>query len=274
VTIRIGCVPYLNAKPLIAPLLGEDGEAPPDAPYRVLFEPPSKLATMLGAGEIEVGLVPSIEYYRLAEAGDVRVIPDISISSRGATESVRLFMRKPLGELGRVGLDPASRASATLLKVILAERFRDREIEYVPFLAGSDPAEDASLDAWLLIGDAGLLREAGPLEVLDLGEAWWELARLPFVFAVWAVRPDAALGDVAPKLRLAKFEGRRRLEEIARREAARLGLEQERVLHYLRDAMGYDLSPAELGGMETFRRYCVKWGLAPEGRPVRFYGER
>jgi len=270
-TVRIGCVPYLNARPLVAPLMTEDGETPPEAPYRLIFEPPARLAAMLEAGQLEVAIVPSIEYYRHE---DWRVLPDITISSWRAAESVRLFLRKPLEELRRVGLDPASRSSAALLRVILAERIREKEIEYVQTLADADPAADDSLDAWLLIGDAGLTREAGELEVLDLGEAWWEMARLPFVFAVWAVRPGAEIDEVVTKIRLAKFEGRRRLEELAKQEAKRLGLPRERVLHYLRDVMCYDLSPTELGGMETFYRYCVKWGLAPAGRPVRFYGEK
>ena len=272
-TIRIGCIPYLNTRPLISALLDErQAAAPPGAAYRIVFETPARLAELLAAGEVDVGLLPSVEYYR---GEDLRLLPDISIAGQGPAESVRLFLRRPLTELARVGLDPASRTSAALLRVILAERRRGATIEYVATLPETDPAADASLDAWLIIGDPGL-RYAPPAGVaaLDLGQAWWELSRLPFVFAVWAVRAKADLGEVATKLRLAKYASRSSLADLARREAARLALPYPQVFHYLRDVMRYDLSPAELGGLTAFYRYCVKWSLAPEGGQVRFYGER
>ena len=272
-TIRIGCIPYLNTRPLISALLDErQAAAPPGAAYRIVFETPARLAELLAAGEVDVGLLPSVEYYR---GEDLRLLPDISIAGQGPAESVRLFLRRPLTELARVGLDPASRTSAALLRVVMYERLPGRAVEYVTTLAGSDPAADASLDAWLLIGDMGLTYQppAG-VTVLDLGQAWWEIARLPFVFAAWVVRPHVDLGEVATKLRLAKYDGRARIAEISRREAKRLGLPEKLVRHYLRDVMRYDLSPAEIGGLEAFYRYCVKWNLAPEGGQVRFYGER
>jgi chorismate dehydratase len=45
-------------------------------------------------------------------------------------------------------------------------------------------------DNLLLIGDAALDFLFGPHdhEIFDLGAAWLELTKLPFVFAVWALR--------------------------------------------------------------------------------------
>src|SRR5436305_14171161 len=82
--IRIGAVNYLNTKPLICDLelLAPEAE--------LVLELPSKLADQLAAGTLDVALIPIIEYFR---AGCYRVVPNISIASRGPVLSVTLFSR-------------------------------------------------------------------------------------------------------------------------------------------------------------------------------------
>ena len=54
-TIRIGAVSYLNTKPLIYGL----SRRLPDASIRL--DLPSRLAKRLASGELDVGLIPSID---------------------------------------------------------------------------------------------------------------------------------------------------------------------------------------------------------------------
>ena len=61
--IRIGAVSYLNAKPLYHRLCEF-------APYvRLSMDVPSLLAEQLAEGELDVALIPSVEYLRGAEPG-------------------------------------------------------------------------------------------------------------------------------------------------------------------------------------------------------------
>ena len=56
--IRIGAVNYLNTKPLICDL---DVLAPG---AELILDVPSRLADRLAAGELDVALIPAVEYFR------------------------------------------------------------------------------------------------------------------------------------------------------------------------------------------------------------------
>ena len=98
--IRVGAVNYLNTKPLICDL----HELAPEA--ELILDVPARLADRLAAGELDVALIPVIEYFR---AGDYTVVPDISIATRGPVLSVTLFSRVPIAA-GRAGYPAAALA--------------------------------------------------------------------------------------------------------------------------------------------------------------------
>src|SRR5262245_47315524 len=79
--VRIGAVGYLNARPLVYGLER-------NARYAVRYDIPSECARLLHAGEIDLGLIPSIEYLR---GGPYSIVPDVSISSRGPVASVAIY---------------------------------------------------------------------------------------------------------------------------------------------------------------------------------------
>src|SRR5207245_6344830 len=134
-------VAYLNTKPLIY-----DREAlAPEA--ELVLEVPSRLADMLAAGELDVALIPVIEYFR---AGTYSIVPDIAIASRGPVLSVTLFSRVPWTSIRRVALDEGSRTSAALTQVLLRQRYGVRpEVVHLPL---DSAAEDVQADGVLLIG--------------------------------------------------------------------------------------------------------------------------
>src|SRR3954451_11010485 len=99
-TVRVGAVNYLNTKPLICDLTRIAPEVD------LLLDVPSRLADRLAAGELDVALIPVIEYFR---AGNYSVVPDVSIATRGPVLSVTLFSKRPWPEIRRVALDAGSR---------------------------------------------------------------------------------------------------------------------------------------------------------------------
>src|SRR5438552_14418466 len=107
--IRVGAVNYLNTKPLIHEL---ETLAPNIA---LALEVPSRLADQLAADQLDVALIPVIEYFR---AGTYSIVPDISIASRGPVLSVTLFSKVPWPSIRRVALDEGSRTSAALCHVL------------------------------------------------------------------------------------------------------------------------------------------------------------
>ncbi len=192
--LRIGCVKYLNSRPLICAY---------DGP--VVFDHPSALARMLAAGELDAALVPAFEAVR-----DRRYVlaDDVAVACDGEVFSVFLAHRGGLRAISSVALDPASLSSANLLRVLLAE-YHDLH-----------PAFGTVGEAQLLIGNQAIefrRAEEGKSEwqFLDLGAEWKRCTGLPFVFAVWAMRGGMAdAGAIADAFRRLKDAGLARLPEL------------------------------------------------------------
>src|SRR5438067_7352973 len=105
--LRIGCVKYLNARPLIH---GWEGD--------VDFDHPSALCNKLAAGKLDVALVSSFEFLRNPI---YRIVDDVSISSNGPVYSVIVAHRGEIAEIKEIELDPASETSINLLRCLLAD---------------------------------------------------------------------------------------------------------------------------------------------------------
>jgi predicted solute-binding protein len=114
-----------------------------------------------------------------------------------------------------------------------------------------EPMLDCS-DAALIIGDPALRLDPQslPYRVLDLGEEWWRLARLPMVFAMWAGRVELD-GSV---FRDSLTYGRARMEDYLERESAQRQVPVELAREYLTRRLVYDIGPAERRGMDEYLR--------------------
>jgi chorismate dehydratase len=262
--IRIGAVNYLNTKPLIYDL----EQIAPSA--ELILEVPSRLAELLADGQLDVALIPAIEYFR---AGIYTIIPDIAICSRGPVMSVTLFSRAPWPEIQHVALDEGSRTSAAMAQILLRERYKVCP-SLAPLPLAAD-AESVEADAVLLIGDRAMRAcLPGFTYAYDLGQEWQDWTGLPFVYAVWAVRPGADLGDIAAALTEAKRRGCARIGEIAEREAKVLGLDAGFCRRYLQSMIQFDLGSREQMGLRRFYELACAVGLATPGVEVEFYGPR
>ncbi len=235
--------------------------------FQLLFDVPSECARHLESGQADVGLIPVIEYQRI---GGLRVLPEISISSKREVRSVLFVCSKPLLEVRRVAVDTSSRTSAALLEIILRTFYRRDEIVFEPHRP--EPAEMLEkYDAALIIGNPALRVPNRPLHVVDLAAEWNRFTGLPFVFAVWAVRAGVELGEAASVFYASRREGLEQLDGIARSYSERLGLPREEVEVYLREHLDYGLDGENLRGLETFFQLAGELGLIEAPRPLRFY---
>ena len=231
--LRVGTVPYLVARPLDLGLA--------DEPLVELVRAvPSELVAGLRAGTLDVALSSSIELYRRP---GYRYVDGLAVAGRGRVSSVQVFLRKPLAQVERVALDPASRTSAVLAEIELAQRGLSPRFEDVP--AGSDPAS-AEADAWLAIGDPALRAALGPdaPPCFNPSEAWCARTGLPFVFALWIVRPGldpAGLTELFARARAAGARAARTAPGLAEEAAERWGLPAEACRRYLDQECCFEL---------------------------------
>lgn len=260
--IRIGAVVYLNARPLTWALDRDP------ARWRMRYDLPSVCSRLLHAGDVDLGLVPSIDYL---QSDDYRMVPGVGIGSRGRIASVALYSRRPIGEIRQIALDTSSRTSVTLIRVLCRHHF-GIEPEFVPH--GPDLAEMTSrYDAGLLIGDPAFDADHEALGLLktDLGEAWTAMTGLPFVYAAWTGRAGSVSAADVEALQEAQAEGLRSADAIAAEYGQGDPARTARAAAYLRDNVRYGLGGDEAAGLQQFLDYAADMGLAPKRRVLQFF---
>jgi len=220
--MRIGCVPYGHARPFAAGWAGRE----------IFCDHPRNLVDQLRAGRLDLALVPVWEV--LTRPG-YRLLSDFAIGSRGEVRSVAVFHDRPLVACSGIRLTPHSLTSVQLWKILAAGP-----------LGASSLREDPAGEAQLLIGDEALgewSRKQGT-GLTDLGQAWTAWTGLPFVYAVWALRPGF-LPDPSEldRLRLAWRQGVESRAGFARDASDR---------DYLTRCIRYGLGEEELTGLREF----------------------
>lgn len=266
---RLGLVSYLNSKPIGYGLL----HGRQKGRFEVREAIPSELADQLLGRELDLALIPSIEYARGRIAGrELAIVPRIGISTFGPAESVLLFTRVPATMIRSVALDVSSRTSAGLLRLLLKRRLRpglpDPEFLSLP---PDLPSMLERCDAALLIGDRALFADREHperlrgIDRLDLGGEWTAMTGLPFVYAFWAgpKRPDSA--EITAALQESLEEGLGKIGEIAHEHGAGDAAGSESVRRYLTETIRYRLGREELAGLARFYELLHEEGLL--GRP-------
>jgi chorismate dehydratase len=271
--MRYALISFLNARPLWwglthRPAEGESFE----------FTSPARCADLVVAGEADLGLVPAIE---LARVEGLVAIPSICIASRSEVRSVLMVSRVPFEEIRSVALDPSSRTSIALARILLAERAGEERYRAMKFDA-VEPARLTSFeghDAAVVIGDPALLLSRislpEPLYRYDLVSEWNALYGEPFVFAVWAGRRDRLQNEgIQERLAWSLRYGRERIEEIVAGAAEELALPASELRDYFERALHYELGAAEMAALARFHRLAGKYGLTEREKEIEWMQPR
>ena len=272
-TPRLAAVSFLNTVPLVEWFFRPESPA-----VEVKLALPSELAGYLAAGRADVGLLPVAEVLAGKSAG---ILSDVCIASTGAVDSVKVFVSGELDSVVRISADRGSRSSIAMLRILLAERLGSTPpvVEAKP-VPGTVPQPGEGV---LVIGDRCFEYEkqlpmSGEVKAFDLGNLWYELPKLPIVFAVWAAAPDYVqkvgpqeLQRVANLLNQARDFGLSILPELAAREAlaGRMGINGEATAqaidYYFRHSLHYKLGDPEMAGIQRFHELSTKHGILPAG---------
>jgi chorismate dehydratase len=242
--LRIGCVKYLNARPLIH---GWEGE--------VVLDHPSALCAQLARGDLDVALVSSFEFLRNPI---YRIVDGVSIASDGPVYSVVVASRGKFANTREIALDPAAQTSGNLLRCLLGE------LNLNPSVGPASSNSDQS--ARLLIGDQAIRfrqQHGDDFEFWDLGAQWKKLQGVPFVYALWLVRPEVENAkSIADRLRRVRGDNLRNLDAV-------IALEREFPAEFCRQYyhkyLRFSFGEEDKQGLRTFAELCQKHDLLPGG---------
>lgn len=244
---RVGCVPYLNAYPLVA-------RTTLDVHYAV----PTELPPLLANREVAAILVSSIVGLRTPSA---RVVKGACVGSFGPVHSVRLFSKVPLHKIRSLALDQSSMTSNTLAQILL------KELHGIQPVAIAEPPELSKMlskhDAALLIGDNGMRADGTGLHIMDLGDAWTNWTGLPFVWAMWLGGQDLT-PEIADHLVIARKQAVANLDEVVPEAVERFGFTEEVTRHYLSKTMTYDFDARHEAALRVFGEFALAHGVITE----------
>jgi chorismate dehydratase len=293
--LRVAAINFLNPAPLMW-----DFEHPPLASvlaerYALHYTQPSLCADELLAARADLGLIPIASL-----TPSLAIVPGCAIASLHEVRSIQLIVksrsaRSPstpspdtLGKVKTIAADTASRSSLAYAE-ILFRKFLHTRPTFLP--AAADPiAMLQQADAAILIGDPALLalerREqieasVGPCQWFDLAHEWTTRTNLPWVAAVWAVRPEALShsGNRPPKFTSAQLtedlaasrdHGLLNLERLVEQWTPRIAIPPTTIRHYLTHNIHYYLDADCIRAIELFRLYAAEIDALPPLPNLRF----
>jgi chorismate dehydratase len=260
--VRFGQINYINSLPLTLPLLSEN--CLPDTEF--LLGTPAELNRAFTEGKLDLGAMSSFFFL---EQGLYKLVPDISIASKGTVGSVLFFSDRELSELHgkKLAITHDSATSVNLLTILFAESFG-----FVPdFETVSDPEVNQQFSGALVIGDRALRCDkdwSQKLLRVDLGQWWYEKYSLPMVFGVWAannnwlVKNEEKFDHISAQLNKSFQRGLgTRFEEVLTEAHNRTGLSKARLDQYYRHELNFQLTPSHRLGLQLYADLCVKHRL-------------
>src|SRR5712672_1023249 len=236
--LRISVVQYLNTAPLIRGFTHGPLRALTQEKYDLSFTVPSQCAEALRTGAADVAIIPAIEYQRIVSQGiPLTILPGLAIASKERVRSLLLISKAPIRQARRIALDPSSRSTQALVKILAARHWQISPQFFEPTPPdqrhpNGERSETilaamlANADSALIIGDAALQiaiaaesqgAKPGPdgewltpaatianavalpqLHIYDIVTEWRRLTNLPAVLAIWAARNDSFPNNIVP----------------------------------------------------------------------------
>jgi chorismate dehydratase len=287
--LRVSVVEFLNT----APLVWGFTEGPLAGKYDLSFTSPSQCAETLKRGDVDVAIIPAIEYQRI---DDVVALPGMAVAAKGEVRSLLVVAKKPIERAKCIALDTSSRATVALVRM-LAPGYWNISPEYVD--AAPNPSEMLQeADAALIIGDPALriaikmdtlsgkvpsgeqCCQGDPDEmpvpgfdtlfVYDVAQQWREMTGKPSVLAIWAGRRDAITPEVVADFQASKEYGVGRAREIAEAASVKLDLPIHELERYLTENIDFNLDEENLAGLQLYFEKAAELGLIPRNKPLEF----
>jgi chorismate dehydratase len=239
--VRVAAVSYLNTIPFLYGLRRSDSAPGVD----LLLSPPAGCADAIACGHADIALIPIAE---IPAIDNIRIIGNHCIGARDTVRTVALMSSSPLEEITKIYLDPHSRTSVALVKVLAREHW-GIDPEWLP-LKSFDGVKPEKGVGYTLIGDKVFGYEAMFPYNYDLAHEWHEFTGLPFVFAAWVARPNVSEGEVEALGKALEY-GVRHIADAAREDGR---VDYETAVKYLTENIDFSFDAEKRKSLEVFLR--------------------
>jgi len=272
--LRLGDIQFINSWPVTYALAqGQVGAFS----GTMVRGTPSQLNAQLANGTLDVSAISVLAYLQQVE--ELLLLPDLAIGSESGVNSVLLVSRVPLRELAgqTIAVTEAGATTPVLLRILLEQAHGvSARYEVTP---ARFPEVLQQYPAALVIGDEALRALPPPAGwragvarddyfAWDLGALWRDWAKLPMVYAVWAVRRavvEAApelVGQLHEALLASKQWGLSHLDQVAQAAAAASGFPAAMVADYFR-GIRYELDQPARAGLRRYAECAQALGAVP-----------
>ncbi len=244
----VGKIPFLNSVPFYHHFEKRQ--------FKILPIAPRRMGLLSEKGQLDAGLFSLMDYFQQADTLDVL---DWCIVTRDQVKSVMLFSNHGWRDLdGKlIGITDETATSVRLLQVLLEKKYGIKAT-FERMHAGVN--DYSKYDAVLLIGDEALHHNKLGLAhyelVFDLAKEWYDWQKLPFVFAVWAVKkslPKETKKELSEIIEHALSQSEGHYADIGELRGKEIGLSRNEVEEYLA-GFNYRLGEREREAMREFRK--------------------
>jgi chorismate dehydratase len=280
--LRVASIAFLNPAPLLYNFEHEPTASQLRENYTLHYTSPANCATELLNQTADLGLIPIASL-----TPSLAIVPGCAIASLNEVRSILLLVKNPhhlseteaLKQVRTLAADAASRSSQAYAHILFRHFLGTHPAFHEQ---NADPATMlATADAALLIGDPALLAREHrtaidaasetPLLWLDLASLWRRHTGLPWVAAVWAVRPEAAFDpdQLTTDLNASRTAGLAHIDQLVAEWTPRLAISPATIRTYLTQNIHYTLDPACLESIHLFRTLATEINLLPPLRTLR-----
>lgn len=181
--LKVSAVSYTNTRPFLYGIEHTEVINQIDLSLDI----PADCAQKLIDKKVDIGLIPvaatlNMDYWE--------IVSDYCIGANGPVNSVFIFSNCPIEEVKQIQLDPESRSSNNLAKVLMKNYWKvnpEQIVNAVDYAKSGD-----KYTAFVQIGDRTFGKTGSYPFVYDLAGEWKNFTGLPFVFAAWIANKPIA----------------------------------------------------------------------------------
>jgi len=240
--IKISAVSYTNTKPFLYGIQHTDIINKIDLSLDI----PADCAQKLIDDEVDIGLIPVAATLNLPYW---EIVSTYCIGAVGAVNSVFIFSNCEIHEVTKLQLDPESRSSNNLARVLLKNYWKIQ-----PELVTNSPeysVDQNTTTAFVQIGDRTFGKKDKYPFVYDLAEEWQKFTGLSFVFAAWIANKPIPK-DFITEFDQALKNGLDHRAELLKELPARADFDLE---DYLMHKLDFDLTEDKRKALYLFLEY-------------------